>query len=1827
MQLTPSGAFEHIKESIVQYLETQYRVSDPSIFEERGEILRRVGTVAQQPFIEATPSFPTSRKLSDLENTYPDLIPSGLAELVRHGVPVDRFALYTHQEQALLAAYSDRPSLLVATGTGSGKTEAFVLPILADILREAKSWTAPSGKAEPGRYDSYADVWLHSRRYETRPAALRAIILYPMNALVNDQLSRLRRILALGESPDWQRRNLRGNVIHFGMYTSLCQPTGGWSDKWRRDKYDQYIAKLEKDWQHLRSNLRDTGFWPRPDSPEMVCRWDMQLAPPDIMVTNYSMLEYMLVRPLEYEIFDQTRLWLQNNPSARLTLVLDEAHTYTGARGTEVAHLVRRLKERLGLDAGSPQFRAIATTASLPSASSAEKDLYKFMSDLVGESENRFTLIQLPKNLNQLPARKPSIQSLQAFANFHQTFSITDPMPSIKALAEFLNLGKIDITEDPQVALYNLLEDNLDIEWVRKRTARNATLLPTLASECWGSLGDEDLRERATAGILSAGSYARPDPSNDVPPLLSVRLHAFFRGISGLWACIDPECSAVPEHLRNSQRPRPVGKIYTDPRPWCECGARVLELFTCRHCGLMFVGGIPDQSQDSLWPWSDDLSGERQDLRSYRIFGVEQPHPSIVPDYRSKRTTLACHQNDSYARPVWEIEPATQRDQVVSPYPNQCPRCQNYRAPGVGGREVIEPLRTKGPQSFSLIVEDGFRVQPRSAKREAPNYGRKALLFSDSRQEAAKLAGDLRYDHARDLFRQLLYKALYQCSLCKGKGVIEETAGPYRIGQVSAPRQKTCPICNGAGSVNNPEAVGFSDLRGRVIELQFGLGINPTNDEFEAFFAEVDQGSSEVYTKAEMYFNLALRRELSEDEFALEPLGLASWHVKLPEDTGAFDPLTVDETRVFLRSIARLLATENILLPPEPAKPWEWPADQVKPYERQTIIPATGKRENSVPYNLESRRKLGRYVIAVSEALVHDGRLRSQAAAQEWLQKLHWPLWNALKGFEILKWAGAKVGNQVPFGIRVDSFELHPIGKQIYRCQACGYVMSEVVLGVCVRCGQAAIAIDPSDLRNYYRRAAQFVSPDSPFDDPYPLRSIEHTAQIKGIEARDLERWFQDLFHENQHPLDHRVDVLSVTTTMEMGIDIGSLLCVGLRNIPPNVANYQQRAGRAGRRGSAIATVLAFAQQRSHDQYYFSVPPEIVSVPPRVPALYLKNDVIARRHVRALVLQDFFYHQRKGLKNQGLFGSWGKVSEFANYQYADKLKTYLTVNRAPLLSRCQKVVHADFVAQIDGWLNALIGEVQTVVNHDDGKSDLFESLISAGLLPKYAFPVDVVSLSIPEVGRKKDEEVTEADEDNGQPKKKSFWYEENGDDAMQRDLKIALAEYAPGAEIIRGEFPKTYIFKSAALYDPYNKAPDYHSTELMLECQDCQAVDILPINQVLPTTCLECGGYNIMPLPYIRPSGFTVDWAAPRAGAEEYQGGGRERSGYVAPARLLVGQTSFNGGTPQAPFAPRLYAQVRVGNLFVCNKGPDPNNFPGFLICPVCGRALDPDDATSHTYPNNIPPHWGKNRGPRKGDPCPNKTDFTNQVVLGHKFFSEVILLGVDLPEELDASFYDPSGRAVWYSFGTLLANAAALVLQLDPGELKVGVRAVRRAPQRIHGEVFLYDDVPGGAGYARAIQQNLKDVLTKALELGEHCPNPDCSGACYQCLYDYRNQTLHPLLDRRLGAAVINFLLKGQIPSVTTEHADRCAAMLAEYAKAGMIVHPNKTVNGIHLACVLEDRAKQKVGLWVIHPLQARPAAHLMQSILAQTGIRCAVHTSFDLERRPFWVMNNLIR
>jgi ATP-dependent helicase YprA (DUF1998 family) len=1819
MKQTPHSSYGHIKESLIQYLETQYKIANSTIYNERGQILRSGDNIAQVPFIEATPSFASQHFLHEIENSH-GFVPAGLAELMRHGVPVDRHKLYTHQETALLASFGNQPNLLVATGTGSGKTEAFLLPILAKILNEARNWTPPDNSNLASRYDPQRETWLHARRSENRPAALRSIILYPMNALVNDQLTRLRRILALGNSPAWQRANLNNNIIHFGMYTSLTQVAGNWEEAWRRDVVETYLQTVQRDWDELPEHHRELGGWPRPHASEMLTRWDMQAAPPDILVTNYSMLEYMLMRPQESTMFDQTRQWLETDSNAHFTLVLDEAHTYSGAKGTEVAHLIRRLKERLGIS-NTRKFQAIATTASVPPG--ADGQLIKFTSDLFGEPEKNWTLVRATVVPPKQDQRANDQTALYAFNQFQSSFELNSPRLAITELANAYNIDTLDFTNGDEVALYDLIKDNPYIEWIRNRTARNATPITEVESGCWGDEIPLTLRQQATAGLLAAGSFARSDQNKGTPPLLSIRLHAFFRGVPGLWACIDPACSCSDQI-----EPRPVGKIYTEPRPWCACGARVLEVFTCRHCGLMFLGGVPDEHHRSLWPWSSDLSGEREEIRNFRVFGVEPPDGDSIPTFRSTRSTLVCEEDYTFSRPVYEIAPAIENEIVVSPFPAQCPRCQKYRTPGIDGREVIEPLRTKGIQSFATIVEESFRFQPPQTTN-GPNYGKKAMIFSDSRREASKLASDLKDHHHNELFRQCLYRVLVECKACNGTGLEElPSSGPPRIGQTPQSLTVVCRTCHGTLIAPTPTSLNYTELKQRVLDLQLAKGIDPSRQRVKDFFTSMETNWEETNRKAEQFFNADLLKEITDEVFSFGPLGLGKWEVPIVHngqeivDIGQFPLLSTEESFQLLQAAIRLLATENVVTAPEPGTPWDWGTDDdqnpiVAFYKRNTIQRLHSAVEldwqgRVIPFNVSENRKLGRYIIALSQQLLALSRIITETARQDWVNQMDNLLWQTLVDFHLLTPAGraftVRSRSLVPYGIRLNKFTLSPIApNSLHRCDSCKYIQASPLLNVCLRCGQHTSVIQPEQIRNYFRTNALYGHPSSGMADPYPFKASEHTAQVNATEARNEERWFQDIFHDGQNPLDFRVDALSVTTTMEMGIDIGSLLFVGLRNVPPTIANYQQRAGRAGRRGSALATVFTFAQPRSHDQYYFSNPKEIVSDPPRVPTLHFANQVIARRHFRSLILQAFFTEVE--FDNAQLFNIWGTTRNYLDRHLNDRLLRFIQNNRENLIRRLQPIISSDFHTRITTWLNELPGEIHRFCEQRDGNDPLFSTMLNSGLLPKYAFPVDVVSLTIPS------DEIS-----NG---------EMETNDTLQRDLKIAIAEYAPGAEITRQSEQRTFKYTSVGIHDPFEQQPSYTPEGLITECLACQHVELSDSATAQPpANCPVCESDNLQVMRFIRPKGFTVDGALQNGGRQPYSSlDGLERGSPASAAKLLMGENSIHSLNREHWFDGRLSSLINIGDLLIVNKGADRND-PGYLFCPTCGRQLDPQSPERHRYPADIPPNFGYQRGPRKGQWCPVQPPYTpTKLVLSHRFHSEILLLGVHLPQSLDAPFTESSGLAIWYSFGTLVSMAAARILQIDSAEIKVGVRALNYGGSRVHGEVFLYDDVPGGAGYARAIRNNLEEILQTARQMAAACNNTECGGACYQCMLDYKNQSFHHLLSRNLGLALLDYILIGQQPVTNAKELNLAVNSLIEYIRADYQIFYDQTYNGIQYPLAIQDQLDRRGVIQIIHPLHARPRSEEQIQMEQNTSIALNTFTTFDLIKRPFWVLNRIRR
>jgi len=1063
MSNSPFSTYSHLKESICSYLETAYKISDENLFNERAELLREKGIIAQETYIETTPPFDTGAMLGDLTRRNSPMLPLGLDELMGFGTSVDKFSLYTHQEKALLKAFSNRPNLIVATGTGSGKTECFLMPILARIIKEAKNnWITPRSNAVPGYY-SKTKGWVHGRSHEARPFAVRSLILYPMNALVNDQLRRLRRILSSQQSELWQKSHLNGNLIYFGMYTGDTETTGHWTAKNKRTQWDRYINEVQNAWDSLSADLRETGGWPKPNGSEMLSRWDMQEAPPDILVTNYSMLEYMLVRPIESNIFELTKKWLQADPTAVFTLVLDEAHTYTGSQGTEVAYLIRRLKERLGIT-NSNKFRCIATSASLPNTNNANVGITNFASKLFDEEPKSFSLIT--GNVKTLSNSKntPSYKELNAFIHFQNSFRLNNYDVAIQNLFKSLN-KPYDVNKSARIQLFNLLENYPLLNVLRNLTARKAIEMNNLCSKLWGSIGSIDEQKMATAGLLSAGTFAVPQLGGNISPLVSTRIHMMYKGIPGLWACIDPNCSKVDSRFKNPNRP--VGKLYVEPRIWCECGSRVLEVFTCRICGLMYLGGIEDNS-GSLWPWSDRLDGGHQDYENYKIFGVESPVQSYANDYRSIKTTKITTHNDKHRRVTYEVPPQANN----SNFPSECPRCHNK---STHLREIIEPLKTKGVKAFSILMEDSFRLQP-DLNNSAPNYGRKALVFSDSRQEAAILASDIEINHNRDMFRQTVYRQLYCCETCFGYKKIKI---PSNTGYV----YQTCNSCNGTGMKNNITPIPIDKLREKIMNFALLSQINPTQNEIDNYFIQVDPYYNPISSDTEKYINSFLRDEISSMEFGLEPLGLACWRLALPPSNAmrSFDILTSLESAELVQNVIRILATEGVILP-SGNNHFNWP-NNIEKWDRKVVIsPTSVSKTNSIRFDLKKFEKLGNYLYAIGNYLYNQGRIPQNITVESWLSQIEEPLFKYLCSLHVLVPEVQGTG----YGIPIDRFILKQIDDNLSVCEDCGYVSEASIFNICLRCTHVTQHKNFSSLRNnYYRRYTSYSKPDSQEIDPF----------------------------------------------------------------------------------------------------------------------------------------------------------------------------------------------------------------------------------------------------------------------------------------------------------------------------------------------------------------------------------------------------------------------------------------------------------------------------------------------------------------------------------------------------------------------------------------------------------------------------------------------------------------------------------------------------------------------------------------------------------------------
>ena len=865
-----------VSETILRYLDTAFWLRSPALLAERRRLFLTESPLLQDVLLE--PVLPYDGTHSAVDACTEVGLTKSEAHLLTRALfgteDATTVRLRAHQAESLKVAL--RPGEIgvnpvVTSGTGSGKTEAFLLPVLARLLIEARDW--PTSRPAHAWWSKTPLRW-SPMRDESRPNALRTVVLYPTNALVEDQISRLRRALR-------QIRALGGPDLWFGRYTSAT--TGGTRMPDANGKHKR-ILDVAKQLRELTTEYDSLkGADPElfahladPRSAELVTRWDIVATPPDILVTNYSMLNVMLMREFEAPVFAQTRQWLLGGGDRVFTLVVDELHVYRGTQGTEVAFLLRNFLDRLGLSPDSPQLRIVGTSASLDGSGA------DYLEQFFGVDRRSFQIISgVPRDVRaSIPLPNADVRTALALG---------EPYPGIDEA----------ITEACRTAAG------------APRATRMRDIARRLFDEPDDQLLADVLRTLATAPI-----------DNQVP----FRAHLFVRTMRGLWACSNPECSEVePEFAFPG---RLVGRLSARAAQFCPCGGRVLEALYCFHCGDVSLGGFLLKEDDAggffiAADAADDAGESARPIsqRSQATFRWYRPGPErssdtwTHPGPDGKQITFSfaaarLHPRLGYIEtgadePTGSVLTSNYSGEDFSPpaLPSRCPRCLHVeRQMDFRQGRVRSPIRahTQGTEQASqlLVSEivrltgDGDSISP-------------TIVFTDSRDAAAGTAVGLAMNHYSDLLRQLTLQYLAAAE--------DEALRILRVGATP-------------GGLAPGEAARYRQLEEELPEVAFAYQLRvrgragaAENATIQAF--ELERAGNRRRSWTDLVEHLMIRLV----ELGVPPGGpraslltLADedprpWHIVFePPTPGEWEPLPADASRERLRAFYRRCLVESL---------------------------------------------------------------------------------------------------------------------------------------------------------------------------------------------------------------------------------------------------------------------------------------------------------------------------------------------------------------------------------------------------------------------------------------------------------------------------------------------------------------------------------------------------------------------------------------------------------------------------------------------------------------------------------------------------------------------------------------------------------------------------------------------------------------------------------------------------------------------------------------------------------------------------------------------------
>ncbi|PNC30832.1 hypothetical protein CXU17_04635 [Akkermansia muciniphila] len=1661
----PNGAnFVHkqLRTELEDYIKSQYFGKSPLLLSALSGHLDDEGILYQKPFIESSPAYVTIQNGiqkasidSWMKNFFLKLVDADI------GVFPSPFA---HQISALEAATRGE-DLFVSTGTGSGKTECFMWPLIAKMAAEARN--TQSSWAKRG---------------------VRTIIMYPMNALVSDQVSRLRRMIGDPENKFISVfRETCGHEVRrpqFGMYTGRTPYPGEAPTTTQDRKLEKTLARVsfpqneseqeffnhllkegkvpaKADMKQFLQGLHNGKHIPNDEDAELITRFEMQQFCPDILITNYSMLEYMLLRPREKKIWDDTKEWLATNIDNKLMFVIDEAHMYRGSSGGEVALLIRRLFHKLEIGRDRVQF--ILTTASMPNRD--PQDIAAVM-----KFANELTASDVAAQFCYLTGERENIDGQSKYDIPVEILLQTDPgyfenkdEQKLSALKSFW--GKIkgfDYKLEQLDSIYNWMYDNLiyysPFHKLITLCRGNAISLGELAEKIFPN-EKEEIALKAISTLLAIAPLAKNKKGSVLFP---ARMHMLFRGIHGVYACANAECPCSHSDGRLT-----LGKIYlSDGNLVCShCGSVVYELYNDRRCGALYFKGYilesdSDLNDDTyLWRYPGQFIDKRMKEMHLFIptddFKLPGRQGKIKPCYLDIRSGFLNFKDDSAAGKSWVRKlyycdySAKGRPQTIT-FPT-CPHCQHLLS-----SSQLTSFSTRGNQSFFNLIQSQFQTQPAVSGKDnnpekLPNAGRKVLLFSDSRQRAAKLARDMSDASDTLAARQIFALAIHMMESQTAKLSMNNIYGFFCL----AAAQRNVQLFHGQGrekfaedcadilrkynryKKRNSEYTPSLSMQNAPVQMQehllklFAGGYNTLYDSATSWIEPTEEALSEVVESLEeANINIS-------DEEILEIFN--AWMLSICDKATAIGHTIPDEVRLKVRPNYGGYGL---------SKNWEFSKviREIMGWENGSKSEITWKdvlRENFLdsghPYNENLYIDLTRVKARFDES--HD-------------------------------W---------------------------YRCKQCSELTPFLLKRKCPSCGSAHIhKMDEAEFEalSFWRKSIKDALEGKPI---HVINTEEHTAQLSHKDQRD-ELWskteqyelrFQDLIQEKETP----VDILSSTTTMEVGIDIGSLVAVGLRNIPPMRENYQQRAGRAGRRGSSLSTIVTFCEDGPHDTLYFNNPTPMFRGDPRKPWIDAHSKKLLQRHLGMVILQQFLEQNKLSLDTV----STAAFLEDYLHSFKQYISEYSINSDRQILPADTHFNYESFVKEIGDAFDLLKEKCNAhpeLFGVGEGAKDgdakvLLDALYEEGIIPTYSFPKNVVSTYIPDINGK-------------------ILYE------VDRGLDVAIGEYAPGRAIVVDK--QTY--QIGGLYYPgserhHNKAltpakaytEDPNYVKRVISCPKCGWFGLM--NEATKN-CPFCGNRELEETrEMLRPWGFAPKNAKAISEVQLSEE-------YTAVQQPLYSTLPDAEEMKLIPNCKNIRIASRTNQrIIMLNKGADNK---GFMVCKDCGAAMPGDDCSVlKDIERPYKPQYPRGK-------CHHTNTFN--VNLGYDFVTDMLVLEFTIDDsEIDTHRNEnPWVSRAAQSLAEALRLTASKKLDVEFTELVTGYR-LRKSNEASHIDIYLYDSLSSGAGYAVSVAEVMKELLCDMKEMLNFC---NCEAACSKCLKHYRNQYTHGLLDRSAALELLYWGIDG---------------------------------------------------------------------------------------------------